>query len=55
MIEAMKRSGASNVTVIMPYFPYCKRFEHGAFAADIANMIENAGADMVITLNANYK
>lgn len=61
-ITTMKKNGATNVTVVFPYFPYTinvidrnaqdESYDHHVFASDIARMMENCGCDTIITLNS---
>jgi ribose-phosphate pyrophosphokinase len=56
-ISAAKRASASKVIVVMPYYAYTRqndinhRNRKSYFAADIAQLLEVAGADRVITGN----
>ena len=56
-IGAMKRSSPVEVNVVLPYYAYCRQNsptgEHrrSIFAADIAFLLEAAGADKVFTVN----
>jgi ribose-phosphate pyrophosphokinase len=56
MIDTLRYSSPARITVIMPYFPYVRsdkkdqpRISIGARL--VANLLETAGADRVITLN----
>lgn len=55
-IDAAKRASASHVTVVVPYFGYARqdrkdRPRVGIGAKVIANMIQTAGADRIMTLD----
>lgn len=56
MIDTLKYSSAARITAVIPYFPYVRsdkkdqpRVSIGARM--VANMLESAGADRVLTLN----
>jgi ribose-phosphate pyrophosphokinase len=56
MIDALKRSSASKVTAVMPYFGYARQDKKVAprvpiSAKVVANLIATAGADRVITMD----
>lgn len=57
MVSACKRSGATSVTVVMPYFGYARqdrRFGNKAVpisSADVAQMLEHAGVDRIVTVD----
>jgi len=56
LIRACKRASAKKITAVIPYFGYArqdrKTEERGPIsAADIAMLLENAGADQIITLD----
>lgn len=56
MIDAVKRSSASEITVIIPYFGYArqdrKEMPHVPISsAVVARMITNAGADRIVTID----
>ena len=55
-IDAAKRASASHVTVVVPYFGYARqdrkdRPRVGIGAKVVANMIQTAGADRIMTLD----
>jgi len=56
MIDALKRSSASKVTAVMPYFGYARQDKKVAprvpiSAKVVANILATAGADRVITMD----
>lgn len=56
IIDAMKRSSAKSITVVMPHFGYARQDRKAASrepisARLIANLIETAGANRVITMD----
>ncbi|KKP35611.1 MAG: Ribose-phosphate pyrophosphokinase [candidate division TM6 bacterium GW2011_GWF2_32_72] len=56
MIRAAKRASAKSITVIMPYYGYARQDRKSAprvpiSAADIALLIETAGADRILTVD----
>ena len=56
LIRAMKRSSAGSITVVIPYFGYARQDRKGKprvpiSAADVAHMIEKAGATRVVTID----
>lgn len=56
MIDALRRASCGNLTVVMPYFGYARQ-DRKARARDpitaklVANMLEAAGADRVLTMD----
>lgn len=57
MIDAAKRSGAGNITAVIPAFPYARQDKpvgrEGITAARIAQALEQAGADSIVTLDVH--
>ncbi len=56
MIDALKRSSARSVTVVMPYFAYCRSDKKDQpripiTASLVAHLLEAAGADRVVTMD----
>lgn len=57
MIDALRRSSASTITAVMPYFGYARQDRRSRFsrvpitAKLVANMISCAGADRVLTID----
>lgn len=56
MIDALKRSSAHSVTVVMPYFAYSRQdqkqeIRDPIIAKLIANLISKAGADKLVTMD----
>ena len=56
MSDAFKRSSASSITAIIPYFGYARQDRKAAprvpiTAKLVANLIQNAGIDRVITMD----
>ncbi len=56
LIRTMQRSSAASITVVMPYYGYARQDRKvkarvPISAADIANMIEHAGATRVVTID----
>ena len=56
MISTLRRAGARSVTVVLPYFPYARQDRRMAAAvpisaADVANLLESAGVNRVITID----
>jgi len=56
MIDALKRAAARSITIVMPYYGYARqdrkaRAREPITAKLIANILETAGADRVITLD----
>lgn len=60
-ISAFKRSSPVEVNVILPYFAYSRQTAYtnphrkSVFAADIASLLETAGADKIFTVNLHAK
>lgn len=56
MIDAARRSSAGEITAVMPYFGYARQDRKDQprvpiSAARVARMIQNAGADRIVTLD----
>src|SRR5699024_9550541 len=56
LIDALKRASASSINIVMPYYGYARqdrkaRSREPITAKLVANLIETAGADRIITLD----
>jgi ribose-phosphate pyrophosphokinase len=56
MIDALKRASARSVTVVMPYYAYCRSDKKdqpriSIAASLVAKLLESAGADRIITMD----
>lgn len=56
MIDALRRASAGRITAVLPYFPYARsdKKDEGRIpitARLIANLLESAGADRILTLD----
>jgi hypothetical protein len=59
-IDALKRASAKHVTAVIPYFGYARQDQKHAgrtpvTAKLVANLLERAGADRVVTVDLNEK
>ena len=54
-IDALRRSSAKNITAVIPYYGYArqdrKSFRTSISAKVVANLISNAGASRVVTVD----
>src|ERR1700740_2472541 len=56
IIDALRRSSARRITAVLPYFGYARQDRRGGSRSPIsaklvANLITNAGADRVLTMD----
>ncbi len=58
-LDAVRSSGAEQVSLILPYFPYSRQHQRkareGLAAAGVSRQLENLGADRIITLDIHCK
>ena len=60
MIDALRRSSASRITAVIPYFGYARqdrrvRSERVPISAKlVAEMLQNAGADRILTIELQF-
>ena len=58
-IDALRRSSAKNITAVMPYFGYARQDRKVAprtsiSAKLVSNLITNAGANRILTVDLHY-
>jgi ribose-phosphate pyrophosphokinase len=56
MIDTLKHAGAGRITVILPYYPYCRSDKRGDSRTSItarllADLLQTAGADRAVFMN----